>query len=82
MMFNIKLFAILAEQIGQTEVQLSLTAPITAAAVKAALQEQFPQTAAVLADCLVAINQTFVSEERFAPDEVTEIALIPPVSGG
>ncbi|MFC6171161.1 MoaD/ThiS family protein [Loigolactobacillus jiayinensis] len=81
-MFNVKLFAILAEQIGRSEVELSIATPITAATVKAALQAQFPQTAAVLADCLVAINQTFVSEEHFAPDEVSEIALIPPVSGG
>ncbi|MFD1319149.1 MoaD/ThiS family protein [Loigolactobacillus zhaoyuanensis] len=81
-MFNVKLFAILAEQIGHSEVQLTLTAPITAAAVKTALRAQYPQTASVLADCLVAINQTFVSEEQFAPSEVTEIALIPPVSGG
>ncbi|MFD0896890.1 MoaD/ThiS family protein [Loigolactobacillus binensis] len=81
-MYTVKLFAILAEQVGQAEVQLQLPTPITAGAVKAAMQAAFPQTSSVLADCLVAVNQTFIDQEEFAPSEVTELALIPPVSGG
>ncbi|KRM95430.1 MoaD/ThiS family protein [Loigolactobacillus rennini] len=81
-MFTVKLFAVLAEQVAQNEVQLPLKTPITAATVKQAMAKKFPQTTPVLTDCLVAVNQTFVTDESFQPEEVREVALIPPVSGG
>ncbi|WP_225418499.1 MoaD/ThiS family protein [Loigolactobacillus iwatensis] len=78
---EVKLFAILAEQLGD-QVHLKVSEPITADKIKQAMVAQFPQTMGVIKDSMVAVNQTFVTTEQFQAQQVNEIALIPPVSGG
>ncbi|WP_346420269.1 MoaD/ThiS family protein, partial [Listeria monocytogenes] len=32
--------------------------------------------------CMLAVNMEFQQDQDFLPEEITEIAVIPPVSGG
>ncbi len=88
MQYTIKLFAGLAERIGQPEVTLSITSATagddgqcTVADLKAALTSQYPEAAQAIAHSFAAVNQEYASvDNNIKPDD--EIALIPPVSGG
>ncbi|WP_322903402.1 molybdenum cofactor biosynthesis protein [Paenibacillus campi] len=88
MKYTIKLFAGLAERIGQPEVILSIpsatetnAAQCTVAELKAALTAQYPDAAQAIAHAFAAVNQEYASVDNTIKPE-DEIALIPPVSGG
>ncbi len=88
MQYTIKLFAGLAERIGQTEITLNITSAMdgdngscTVADLKAALTSQYPEAAQAIAHSFAAVNQEYASvDNNIKPED--EIALIPPVSGG
>lgn len=81
MVKTIKLFAFLGEQL-QPEIKLDLPEALSKQAILAAVAKAYPLYQAEIATCNVALNQTFVTDETLAATEVSEIALIPPVSGG
>jgi len=88
MQYTIKLFAGLAERIGQSEVTVNLSTPTdgdttsaTVADLKAALTAQYPDAAQAITHSFAAVNQEYASvDNNIKPDD--EIAFIPPVSGG
>jgi molybdopterin converting factor subunit 1 len=81
MRINVKLFAILRERAGTTEVVLHLRPGATVADASAELAEKFPDLSAFLGRVAFAVNQSYVKTD--APlSEGDELALIPPVSGG
>lgn len=81
MVKTIKLFAYLQESIGK-EVSVCLSDPVSRQDILNTLIEQFPLLKNELVTCNVAINHAFVTNESFKLQEIDEIALIPPVSGG
>ncbi|TEA95180.1 molybdenum cofactor biosynthesis protein MoaD [Lactiplantibacillus plantarum] len=79
MELTIKLFAMLAEQIGPT---VTVTVSTPAAMVKPALSQRTPALKAVINNARIAVNQEFIADDRQVLQSTDEIALIPPVSGG
>lgn len=83
MNLSIQLFAGLAEALGTSRVELSLTdhpAPTVVHLIEA-LCEQQPEHSHLIRQCFPAVNQSYASPDTpLQPSD--EIALIPPVSGG
>ncbi|MCL2677158.1 MAG: MoaD/ThiS family protein [Streptococcaceae bacterium] len=78
---KIKLFAQLADAIAP-EVEVELASEVTRSSILTALMDKYPLQADLIKMSSVAINQTYVYDESFRSEEVQEIAIIPPVSGG
>lgn len=78
---EVLLFAGLKHRLGRSVVQIELPAPITVASLLAGLASTFPEIAPQLGQCRVAVNQAFADPTDPVPPG-SEIALIPPVSGG
>lgn len=81
MRYKVKLFAGVAELIGQHQIEVTEFHPQTVSGLRNHLKELYPNMSFEFDRALFAINQ------RFAPDhtvltEGDEIALIPPVGGG
>lgn len=90
MQYTIKLFAGLAERIGQSEVQINIeppTAPdgtelpITVALLKETLSSLYPDAENSIRHAFAAVNQEYASVDNTIKEN-DELALIPPVSGG
>jgi molybdopterin converting factor small subunit len=78
---TIQMFGPEAQATGTRQVTLSLDGSPTAASVRAALAEQFPQAAAQIHACRLAINTEF-ADDNDPIQTGDEIALIGQVSGG
>jgi molybdopterin converting factor subunit 1 len=81
MHIQVKLFALIRERAGVSELSLDLPDGSTVAGAIERLSEQFPQTSEFLPRCAVAINREYASIET-PLQENDELAIIPPVSGG
>ncbi|MCH9679911.1 MAG: molybdenum cofactor biosynthesis protein MoaE [Deltaproteobacteria bacterium] len=78
---NVLLFAGLREIARTDTVSVEVESSITARDLLAALALQHPALAARLGPCRVAVDHTFIgTDDRVAVD--SEVAVIPPVSGG
>ncbi len=77
-MITILFFAGIREEIGVEKLQLDKK-EITVAELKQYLQAEYKLSS--LNQVMVAINESFVTEDEVIQDQDT-IALIPPVSGG
>ncbi|MDT0002666.1 molybdopterin converting factor subunit 1 [Listeria cossartiae subsp. cayugensis] len=82
MLTTVKFFAFLAEKTHQTEVKLNLQQCRTVGEVREVISSEFPEIAVDLATCMLAVNMEFQHDEDLLPEEIIEIAVIPPVSGG
>lgn len=78
---KVKLFSILAEEIGST-IDIDLNSKFYPSDVKQAIEDAYPKYKEVLNQSLVAIDEEYADDKQFALTDVTEIAIIPPVSGG
>lgn len=76
-------FAALREAIGQSELQLTLPAPLQISGVLALLSAQSPKVHQALAgrEVLAALNQQLVGCDSWVQSG-DEVALFPPVTGG
>ncbi len=81
MMVTVKLFAVVREKAGRSEIRLELPYGSTVNAARDALSKSLPDAAHYLARCAVAVNQTYASPDAPLRDG-DELAVIPPVSGG
>ena len=81
MRITVKLFAIVRERAGQSELTLELPAGSAVAAASEALALQLPAVKNLLARAAFAINQTYAARDAMLHDG-DELAVIPPVSGG
>ncbi|EDO1161131.1 molybdopterin converting factor subunit 1 [Listeria innocua] len=82
MLTTVKFFAFLAEKTKQTEVKLNIQQCETVGEVREVISSEFPEIAVDLATCMLAVNMEFQHDQDILPNEITEIAVIPPVSGG
>ncbi len=81
-MKEVKIFAYLREVLG-LKVTLPFQDPVTKKNVIETFQKEYPHLKEDLMTCEVAINQEFLDEQDQIPlNDVKEMALIPPVSGG
>jgi molybdopterin converting factor subunit 1 len=81
MRVRVKLFAVLRERAGSSEIALDLPPGATIAAARDAIARERPALAAHLARVAFAVNQSYAKPEALLTDG-DELALIPPVSGG
>lgn len=80
-MIPIKLFAYLAEAIAP-EISVALPTEIKKEDLLAIVAKTYPNYAAEIENCSVAVNQNFVQDKTISLTKTDEVALIPPVSGG
>ena len=81
MRLRVKLFAVARQRIGHDQLEMELPDAATVRNLRGALAEQFPPLADVLAHARIAVNSEYASDDCRLNSE-SEIALIPPVSGG
>lgn len=81
MMIRVKLFAAARELVGQSELALELCDGATVDDVERTLVRERPSLKGLLAHCRWAVDAAFATNDT-AVTEQSEIALIPPVSGG
>ena len=81
MTIKVKLFAVVREQAGHSELRLDLPAGATVAAARDALAAAVPAVKDHLRRCAFAVNQTYAAADSVLRDG-DELAVIPPVSGG
>jgi molybdopterin converting factor subunit 1 len=81
MRVTVKLFAVLREKAGRSDVRLQLPGDATVAAARDALAAAAPALREHLGRCAFAVNQTYVTANTTLRDG-DELAVLPPVSGG
>ena len=77
---SVKLFAGLAESAGTKELRVAVKR-YTVAGVRCALEARLPQAASPLSRSAVAVDGRYGAEDQVLHSK-SEIAVIPPVSGG
>ena len=78
---RIKLFAVARQRIGRDTIEVDLPASPTIHHLRAALIEQFPPLGDIVPHARFALNSDYAPDSApISPN--TEIAIIPPVSGG
>jgi molybdopterin converting factor subunit 1 len=78
---QVKLFAAARQNAGRDTVEVELPEAGTVADLRAAIATQFPALDATARHCLFAINNQYVENDAGIPYG-SEVACIPPVSGG
>jgi molybdopterin converting factor subunit 1 len=81
MIVRLKMFAILRDRSGVSEMDLELSEGATVAAAVAEVGRRFAPVMDILARCASAVNQEYVKPSARL-NNGDELALIPPVSGG
>ncbi|HZL38154.1 MAG TPA: MoaD/ThiS family protein [Tepidisphaeraceae bacterium] len=81
MTITVRLFSVVRERAGISQVALTLPELATVAVARDALLERFPALRALTAGTAFAVNLSYTSLETQL-HEGDELALIPPVSGG
>jgi molybdopterin converting factor small subunit len=81
MMVRIRLFAVAKELTGSDTVTVDVAPAARLADVRQAVEEEFPALRAVLRHAVWAVDTAY-ADDTTAVSEHSDIALIPPVSGG
>lgn len=77
---TVKLFASSREIIGKDKITLKLSEKMTALDLRRMILEQFPQLAMKI-QFVIAINRK-IADDATTLDQMDEVAILPPVSGG
>jgi molybdopterin converting factor subunit 1 len=81
MVIQVKLFAILKDRAGVSELSLDLPGETTAEGALVQIAAKLPAIREYLPRVAVAVNREYVKRDHVLRDG-DELALIPPVSGG
>ena len=81
MKVHVKLFAVAKERIGASAIEVELSEGATVRQLRGAIVEQFPPLADVMRHARLAVDNDYASDVAVI-DMRSEIAIIPPVSGG
>jgi molybdopterin converting factor subunit 1 len=81
MKLRVKLFAVARQRIGRDEIEVELPDGATVRQLRSGLAEQFPPLADVLRVARIAVDSDYGADDLVV-SPASEIALIPPVSGG
>jgi sulfur-carrier protein len=80
-MLRVKLFAVARELADCAEVTVALSSGASVADLRQAVEAELPALKHILPHALWAVDAAYAGDETVL-DERSEIALIPPVSGG
>ena len=81
MKVHVRLFALAKQRAGRSEVVVELPEPATVADLKRLLAETLPELAPLVSSLMIAVDSEYAGDDQVvAPG--SEIAVIPPVSGG
>jgi molybdopterin synthase catalytic subunit len=78
---TVRLFALLRDRAGASELSLELSEGASVADASTTLGKQIPAIAGLLTRVAFAVNQSYVDRSTVLKDG-DELAIIPPVSGG
>jgi molybdopterin converting factor subunit 1 len=78
---NVRLFAMARERVGRAEVALDLPEPTTVTDLRRALAVACPGLAPFMPSLMIAVNSEYVPDDLKIPPG-SDVAVIPPVSGG
>jgi molybdopterin converting factor subunit 1 len=81
MKITIRLFAVLRERAGVSQLTLELPVGATVATAKDSVLQEYPQLANVISPAAFAVNRSYSSASAELRDG-DELAFLPPVSGG
>lgn len=81
MIVTVQLFAAARDCIGRPTVQVDLNGESTVAGLRQRLAIDFPALAAILPHAQMAVDAEYVTND-FPLQSTSDVALIPPVSGG
>lgn len=81
MKIKVKLFALVRQLVGRSELELELPDGATVADLQSRLQAEFPQLHLGNGGVLLAVNLRYARPDQVL-QEGNEVALIPPVGGG
>ena len=81
MKVRIKLFAAARELVGCNELELEVDDPAMIADIRCALERAHPELQTIMRHALWAIDAEYADEQTLVSQH-SDIALIPPVSGG
>jgi molybdopterin converting factor subunit 1 len=81
MRITVKLFAIVRDRAGQSELAIDMPEGGDVAAARAALLQRLPSLSGLLDRVAFAVNRSYVAADSILHDG-DELAVIPPVSGG
>jgi molybdopterin synthase catalytic subunit len=81
MKIAVKLFAVARQRVGQGTIEVEVPVGLTVRQLRTTLAEQFPPLADILPHIRIALNNEYATDAN-PITATTEIALIPPVSGG
>ena len=82
MQLDVLLFAAAREAAESDSIRVNVDEPARAGDVIDAIGRELPQLSKLLPACRLAINCAYVSTDEMVDERCSEIALIPPVSGG
>ena len=77
---TVKLFASFREIIGKDKITLKLSEKMTALDLRRMILEQYPQVVSKI-QFVIAINRK-IADDAATVDQMDEVAILPPVSGG
>ena len=81
MRVTVKMFAAAREAVGASEITVDVANGVTVADLRRILIAEYPQLAPLVERAMFAINAEYASNDELLSAE-SDIACIPPVSGG
>ena len=81
MKLPVKLFAVARDRIGRGSIEVDLPPAATVRQLRGAIAEQFPPLADLLVHSRLAVDNDYATDAAQLTPQ-SELALIPPVSGG
>ncbi len=81
MKVHVRLFALARQRAGRPEVVVELPEPATVADLKRSLAEAIPELAPLASSLMIAVDSEYAGDDQLVGPE-SEVAVIPPVSGG
>ena len=81
MIVRVKLFAVAKDLIGNESLEVELPEAATVSQLRTALESQFPQLSTIISHLMIAVDAEYANDQTVLTEN-SEIACIPPVSGG
>jgi molybdopterin converting factor subunit 1 len=81
MQLSVRIFARARDLVGKSEVVVELPAGATVADLRRRLSVDYPALKSLLENSALAVNDEFADDSSLLPPS-SEVALLPPVSGG
>jgi len=78
---RVKLFAVAKDLIGNESLEVELPEFSTVSQLRTALESQFPQLSTIISHLMIAVDAEYANDQTVLTEN-SEIACIPPVSGG